>query len=86
MSKGQSSGDLMSSADFICYFDAGDRNTVRVNPETIFVAGALFGTDVLVLNSLVFRTAPTARRTLSVHGFSRPVYDHVTRRRHRRAG
>ncbi|CQR51136.1 MULTISPECIES: preprotein translocase subunit Sec61beta [Haloferax] len=54
MSKGQNSGGLMSSAGLVRYFDAEDRNAIRIDPKTVFAAGALFGIGVLVLNSLAF--------------------------------
>ncbi|ACV10512.1 preprotein translocase subunit SecG [Halorhabdus utahensis DSM 12940] len=44
------SGGLMSSAGLVRYFDAEDRNAIRIDPKTIVAFGALFGVLVLVLN------------------------------------
>jgi len=46
------SGGLMSSAGLVRYFDAEDKNTIRVDPRTIVAFGGLFGGLVLVLNSM----------------------------------
>ncbi|AFK18138.2 preprotein translocase subunit Sec61beta [Haloferax mediterranei ATCC 33500] len=54
MSKGQNSGGLMSSAGLVRYFDAEDRNAIRVDPKTVVATGALFGIGILVLNALAF--------------------------------
>ncbi|WEL17430.1 Preprotein translocase subunit Sec61beta [Halorhabdus sp. SVX81] len=40
----------MSSAGLVRYFDAEDRNAIRIDPKTIVAFGALFGVLVLVLN------------------------------------
>jgi preprotein translocase subunit Sec61beta len=45
----QDSG-LMSSAGLVRYFDAEDRNAIRVDPKTIVAFGVLFGLLVQVLN------------------------------------
>ena len=50
MSKGQNSGGLMSSAGLVRYFDAEDRNAIRVDPKTIFAFGILFGVLIEVMN------------------------------------
>ena len=50
MSKGQNSGGLMSSAGLVRYFDAEDRNAIRVDPKTIIAFGVLFGVLVEVMN------------------------------------
>ncbi|QCJ47082.1 MULTISPECIES: preprotein translocase subunit Sec61beta [Haloprofundus] len=50
MSKGDNSGGLMSSAGLVRYFDAEDRNAIRMNPKTVVAFGLLFGIGVLVLN------------------------------------
>ncbi|MFD1684095.1 preprotein translocase subunit Sec61beta [Halobellus litoreus] len=52
MSSGQNSGGLMSSAGLVRYFDAEDRNAIRIDPKTIFAFGLLFGVGVLVLNAV----------------------------------
>jgi preprotein translocase subunit Sec61beta len=52
MSKGQNSGGLMSSAGLVRYFDAEDRNAIRVDPKTVVAFGTLFGIGILVLNAL----------------------------------
>jgi len=49
MSSNDGSG-LMSSAGLVRYFDAEDRNAIRIDPKTIVAFGALFGVLVLVLN------------------------------------
>ncbi|MCT9095427.1 preprotein translocase subunit Sec61beta [Haloarchaeobius sp. HME9146] len=49
MSKGQNSGGLMSSAGLVRYFDAEDRNAIRVDPKTIVAFGVFFGALVLVM-------------------------------------
>jgi preprotein translocase subunit Sec61beta len=54
MSKGQNSGGLMSSAGLVRYFDAEDRNAIRLDPKAIVAAGTLFGISILVLNALAF--------------------------------
>jgi preprotein translocase subunit Sec61beta len=50
MSSGQNSGGLMSSAGLVRYFDAEDRNAIRVDPRTVVAFGVLFGVLVIVLN------------------------------------
>jgi preprotein translocase subunit Sec61beta len=45
----QDSG-LMSSAGLVRYFDAEDRNAIRIDPKTIVAFGVLFGLLVQVLN------------------------------------
>jgi preprotein translocase subunit Sec61beta len=50
MSSGQNSGGLMSSAGLVRYFDAEDRNAIRIDPKTIVAFGLLFGVLVMVLN------------------------------------
>ncbi|ERG90500.1 MAG: preprotein translocase subunit Sec61beta [Haloquadratum walsbyi J07HQW1] len=52
MSSGQNSGGLMSSAGLVRYFDAEDRNAIRIDPKTVVAFGVLFGVGVLVLNAL----------------------------------
>lgn len=54
MSSGQNSGGLMSSAGLVRYFDAEDRNAIRIDPKTVVAFGLLFGVAVLVLNSVAF--------------------------------
>ncbi|WP_229120376.1 preprotein translocase subunit Sec61beta [Halapricum desulfuricans] len=46
------SGGLMSSAGLVRYFDAEDRNAIRIDPKTVVAFGAMFGVLVLVLNAL----------------------------------
>ena len=50
MSSGQNSGGLMSSAGLVRYFDAEDRNAIRLDPKTVVAFGILFGVGVQVLN------------------------------------
>ena len=40
----------MSSAGLVRYFDAEDRNAIRIDPRTVFAVGAMFGIGVQVLN------------------------------------
>jgi preprotein translocase subunit Sec61beta len=47
---GQNTGGLMSSAGLVRYFDAEDRNAIRIDPKTIVAFGVLFGLLVQVLN------------------------------------
>jgi preprotein translocase subunit Sec61beta len=44
-------GGLMSSAGLVRYFDAEDRNAIRIDPRTIVAFGILFGALVLLLNA-----------------------------------
>jgi len=50
MSSGQNSGGLMSSAGLVRYFDAEDRNAIRIDPKTIVAFGVLFGVFIKVIN------------------------------------
>jgi preprotein translocase subunit Sec61beta len=50
MSSGQNSGGLMSSAGLVRYFDAEDRNAIRIDPKTVVAFGILFGVLIIVLN------------------------------------
>jgi preprotein translocase subunit Sec61beta len=43
-------GGLMSSAGLVRYFDAEDRNAIRVDPKTVVAFGMLFGVLVILLN------------------------------------
>jgi preprotein translocase subunit Sec61beta len=52
MSSGQNSGGLMSSAGLVRYFDAEDRNAIRIDPKTIVAFGVLFGVLIEILNIL----------------------------------
>ncbi|WP_266074905.1 preprotein translocase subunit Sec61beta [Haladaptatus caseinilyticus] len=52
MSSGQNSGGLMSSAGLVRYFDAEDRNAIRIDPKTVVAFGVLFGVLIMVLNVL----------------------------------
>jgi len=49
MSSGGSSGGLMSSAGLVRYFDAEDRNAVRINPKTVIAFCLLFGIFIQLL-------------------------------------
>jgi preprotein translocase subunit Sec61beta len=49
MSSGQNSGGLMSSAGLVRYFDAEDRNAIRIDPKTVMAFGVLFGAFVQIL-------------------------------------
>lgn len=50
MSSGQNSGGLMSSAGLVRYFDAEDRNAIRLDPKSVVAFGVLFGVLIMVLN------------------------------------
>jgi preprotein translocase subunit Sec61beta len=50
MSRGQNSGGLMSSAGLVRYFDAEDRNAIRLDPRTVVAFGIIFGIGVMILN------------------------------------
>jgi preprotein translocase subunit Sec61beta len=47
---GSQSGGLMSSAGLVRYFDAEDRNAIRIDPKTVVAFGVLFGVLVQILN------------------------------------
>jgi preprotein translocase subunit Sec61beta len=49
MSSGENSGGLMSSAGLVRYFDAEDRNAIRIDPRTIVALGVLFGVFIQLL-------------------------------------
>jgi preprotein translocase subunit Sec61beta len=49
MSSGQNSGGLMSSAGLVRYFDAEDRNAIKLDPKSIVAFGVLFGVFILIL-------------------------------------
>ena len=51
MSSNDGSG-LMSSAGLVRYFDAEDRNAIRIDPKTVVAFGAMVGILVLMLNAL----------------------------------
>ncbi|MEF8801678.1 MAG: preprotein translocase subunit Sec61beta [Halolamina sp.] len=44
------SGGLMSSAGLVRYFDAEDRNAIRMDPKSVVAFGMLFGVLVILLN------------------------------------
>ena len=50
MSSGENSGGLMSSAGLVRYFDAEDRNAIRIDPKTVVAFGAAFGVLIQILN------------------------------------
>jgi preprotein translocase subunit Sec61beta len=47
---GQSGGGLMSSAGLVRYFDAEDRNAIRIDPKTVVAFGVAFGVCIQILN------------------------------------
>jgi preprotein translocase subunit Sec61beta len=47
---GSQGGGLMSSAGLVRYFDAEDRNAIRIDPKTVVAFGVLFGVLVQILN------------------------------------
>ena len=46
------SGGLMSSAGLVRYFDAEDRNAIRVDPKTVVAWGVVFGVVIQMLNAV----------------------------------
>lgn len=50
MSSGQNTGGLMSSAGLVRYFDAEDKNAIRMDPKSVIAFGVLFGIGVQLLN------------------------------------
>ena len=40
----------MSSAGLVRYFDAEDRNAIRMDPRTVMAFGVLFGIGIELLN------------------------------------
>jgi len=46
---GSQSGGLMSSAGLVRYFDAEDRNAIRIDPRTIVAVGVVFGVIIQLL-------------------------------------
>ena len=50
---GSDGGGLMSSAGLVRYFDAEDKNTIRIDPRTIVATGVMFGLLMLVLNAMI---------------------------------
>jgi preprotein translocase subunit Sec61beta len=45
-------GGLMSSAGLVRYFDAEDRNAIKIDPKTVVAFGAMVGILILMLNAL----------------------------------
>jgi preprotein translocase subunit Sec61beta len=43
-------GGLMSSAGLVRYFEAEDRNAIRMDPRTVMAFGILFGLLIELLN------------------------------------
>lgn len=52
MSGSESGTGLMSSAGLVRYFDAEDRNAIRIDPKTVMAFGVLFGVLIQLLNLL----------------------------------
>jgi preprotein translocase subunit Sec61beta len=50
MSSGENTGGLMSSAGLVRYFDAEDRNAIRIDPRTIVAVGVVFGVFIQLLS------------------------------------
>ena len=50
MSGQSGGGGLMSSAGLVRYFDAEDRNAIRIDPKTVVTFGAAFGVLIQILN------------------------------------
>jgi preprotein translocase subunit Sec61beta len=47
---GDNNAGLMSSAGLVRYFDAEDRNAIRMDPKSVVAFGMLFGVLVILLN------------------------------------
>ena len=45
-------GGLMSSAGLVRYFDAEDRNAIRIDPRTVVAFGVFIGVLVQIANIL----------------------------------
>jgi preprotein translocase subunit Sec61beta len=45
-------GGLMSSAGLVRYFDAEDRNAIKIDPKTVVAFGAMVGILIVMLNAL----------------------------------
>lgn len=43
----------MSSAGLVRYFDAEDKNAIRIDPKTVVAFGAFFGVLVQILNLIL---------------------------------
>ncbi|GAA0664988.1 preprotein translocase subunit Sec61beta [Natronoarchaeum mannanilyticum] len=54
MSSGQNSGGLMSSAGLVRYFDAEDRNAIKMDPKSVFVFAILLGIAVQAVSVAVY--------------------------------
>jgi len=54
MSSGENSGGLMSSAGLVRYFDAEDRNAIKMDPKTVFVFAILLGIAVQALSVVLY--------------------------------
>ena len=50
MSGSDGGSGLMSSAGLVRYFDAEDRNAIRIDPKTVMAFGVLFGILIQLLN------------------------------------
>ncbi|PSP73161.1 preprotein translocase subunit Sec61beta [Halobacteriales archaeon QS_3_64_16] len=50
MSGQSGGGGLMSSAGLVRYFDAEDRNAIRIDPKTVVAFGTAFGVFIQILN------------------------------------
>lgn len=46
---GENTGGLMSSAGLVRYFDADDRNALRLDPKSVVAFGILLGVLVEIL-------------------------------------
>ncbi len=53
MASSGNSGGLMSSAGLVRYFDAEDRNAIRINPKTVMAFCLLFGVFIQLLSLTV---------------------------------
>lgn len=49
MSSGSNQAGLMSSAGLVRYFDAEDRNAIRMDPKTVIAFCVLFGVFIQLL-------------------------------------
>jgi preprotein translocase subunit Sec61beta len=42
---------LMSSAGLVRYFDSEDKNSIKINPKTVFAVSTLMGVVVMLLQA-----------------------------------
>ncbi len=52
MSSGENNPGLMSSAGLVRYFEAEDRNAIKMDPRTLMAFSILFGVFVQIMHIL----------------------------------